>query len=179
MSKNILILSASPRRRGNSDLLCDEFLKGTLLAGHQAEKIFLADKDINFCTGCGLCFTKKGTCSQKDDMTELLQKMAKADVLVMATPVYFYTMNAQMKVLIDRTCAAYTELKNKDFYFIATAADGNKDCVERTIEGFRAFTDCLDGANEKAVLAATGVWNSGDVTNTHYMKEAFEMGKNV
>lgn len=179
MSKKVLILSASPRRRGNSDLLCDEFLKGAKEAGHQAEKIFLDDKDINFCNGCGLCFNNKGTCSQKDDMGEILQKMIEADVIAMATPVYFYTMNAQMKVLIDRTCAAYTTIKNKDFYFIATAADGNKNCAERTIEGFRAFMDCLEGANEKNILSAIGVWNIGDVKNTHYMKEAYELGKHV
>ncbi len=140
MSKRVLVLSASPRRGGNSDLLCDQFMKGTQQAGHQAEKIFLKDKTINYCTGCGTCINGKKCCPQKDDMAEVLDKMIAADVIVMATPVYFYTMNAQMKTLIDRTCARYTEISNKDFYFIVAAADSSKRAMERTLEGFRAFT---------------------------------------
>ena len=114
MSKKVLALSVSPRRGGNSDLLCDEFIKGTQEAGLQAEKVFLKDKKINYCTGCGTC-SKTKSCSQKDDMSEILEKMVKADVIVMATPVYFYTMNGQMKTLIDRTCPRYSEIKDKEF----------------------------------------------------------------
>lgn len=87
--KNILLLSASPRKGGNSDLLCEQFMKGAVEAGHQVEKIFLRDKKINYCVGCGLCVDNKGICSQKDDMYQVAQKMIDADVIVMATPVYF------------------------------------------------------------------------------------------
>lgn len=76
-------------------------------------------------------------------MEEVLDKLVAADVIVMATPVYFYTMAAQMKTLIDRTVPRYGELSNKDFYFIVTAADMNQRMLERTIEGFRGFTEDL------------------------------------
>ncbi|MBE6831094.1 MAG: flavodoxin family protein, partial [Ruminococcaceae bacterium] len=151
MSKKVLILSASPRKGGNSDTLCDEFLHGTRDAGHEAEKVFLRDKKIGYCTGCGVC---NGThkCVQKDDMADVLEKMVEADVIVMATPVYFYTMDAQMKTLIDRTVPRYTEISNKDFYFIVTAADTDQNMLERTVEGFRGFTDdCLPDAHEKGI----------------------------
>ena len=114
--KKILILSSSPRRGGNSDTLCDEFLRGAIESGNEAEKIFLRDKNINYCTGCSVCSMYGKPCPQKDDMSEIVEKMLAADVIVMATPVYFYTMSAQMKTLIDRCCARYTEIKNKEFF---------------------------------------------------------------
>ena len=116
MSKKVLVISASPRKGGNSDILCDEFIRGAKDAGNETEKIFLKDKKINYCTGCGFCNTNDYTeCSQKDDMAEILDKMVEADVIVMATPVYFYTMNGQMKTFIDRCCSRYTHITDKDF----------------------------------------------------------------
>ena len=112
-------------------------------------------------------------------MPEVLDKMVTADVIVMATPVYFYTMCGQMKTLVDRTCSRYTEIKNKEFYFIVTAAVTDKKLLERTVEEFRGFTDCLDGAKEKGVIYGTGAWKIGDIKTSKAMKQAFEMGKAV
>lgn len=83
MSKHVLIVSASPRKGGNSDLLCDQFTQGVLESKNQVEKIFLKDKDINYCTGCGACYKKEASCPQKDDMGEILEKMIEADVIVL------------------------------------------------------------------------------------------------
>ena len=177
--KKVLILSASPRKGGNSDTLCDQFRKGAEETGHAAEKIFLRDHKVQYCTGCGLCVGRKGTCSQKDDMADIAQKMLAADVIVMATPVYFYTMDAQMKTLIDRCCAYYTGMENKEFYFIVTAADQDISAMERTIEGFRGFTLCLDGAVEKGIVYGVGAWNRGEIVHTPAMAQAYEMGRRV
>ena len=133
MSKNILILSGSPRKGGNSDILCDRFMEGARESGHRAEKVFLRDRNIGYCIGCEACHQNNGVCVQKDDMAEILGKMIAADVIVMATPVYFYTMDAQMKTLIDRCVARYTEISNKAFYFIATAAAENTRNTARYI----------------------------------------------
>ena len=179
MSKNALILSSSPRRGGNSDLLCDQFVKGAQEAGHHAEKLFLKDLKINYCTGCGVCVEGKKRCPQQDDMAGVLDKMVAADVIVMATPVYFYTMCAQMKALIDRICSRYTEITHKEFYFIVTAAVSDRQELERTVEGFRGFTSCLDGAKEKGVVYGTGAWNIGDIKTTEAMKQAHDMGNAV
>ncbi len=179
MAKKVLILSASPRKGGNSDLLCNQFLRGAKEAGNQAEKIFLRDKEINYCRGCGACQGNGGKCIQKDDMAEVLDKMISADVIVMATPVYFYTMNAQMKTLIDRTCARYTEIRDKDFYFIVAAADTSKRAMERTLEGFRAFTSCLSRPKEKGIIYGTGAWKAGDIKGSKAMTQAYEMGRQV
>lgn len=178
MSKNILVLSGSPRKGGNSDILCDQFVMGAKESGNEVEKIFISNKKIGYCTGCYAC-EKTGKCAQKDDMADILEKMIKADVIVMATPVYFYSLDAQMKTLIDRTVARYTEINNKEFYFIATAAVNSKAALERTIECFRGFTDCLEGAKEKGVIYGTGAWEKGDIKSSDAMKEAYEMGKNI
>lgn len=180
MTKKVLIISSSPRKGGNSDILCDKFMQGVLENGHEAEKIFLRDKKINYCTGCGFCNTNGySACSQKDDMEEIIEKMIQADVIVMATPVYFYTMCAQMKVLIDRCCSRYTKILNKEFYFIATAAEPDIKLLERTIDGFRGFLDCLTGAKEMGKICAPGVWQKGDVNHTEYIKKAYETGKSI
>lgn len=179
MSKKVLVISSSPRRGGNSDLLCDQFMNGSQKAGHQTEKIFLKDKKINYCTGCGTCLNGEKNCPQKDDMADVLDKMVKSDVIVMATPVYFYTMCGQMKTLIDRTCSRYTEINDKEFYFIVTAADSNKKAMERTLEEFRGFTFCLDEAKEKGIIYGTGAWNIGDIKKSNALKQAYERGKTV
>lgn len=179
MSKQVLVLSASPRKGGNSDTLCDEFVRGAMETGNQAEKIFLRDYKTNYCTGCGVC-NSTHKCVQKDDAADILEKMVAADVIVMATPVYFYTMDAQMKTMIDRTVPRYTEISNKDFYFIVTAADPDESSLERTIDGFRGFTeDCLDNAQEKGILYAAGVWKSGEIKESPAMQKAYEMGRGV
>ena len=179
MGKKVLILSASPRKGGNSDTLCDQFLRGAKESGHQAEKVFLRDKKIGYCTGCGVC-NKTHRCAQDDDMAELLEKMVRADVIVMATPVYFYTMNAQMKTVIDRVAPRYSEVSDKDFYYLLTAADRDPKMLERTLEGFRGFTeDCLTNPQERGVVYGVGLWEIGDVQKSPALKQAYEMGKGV
>lgn len=178
--KKVLLISSSPRKNGNSDLLCDQFRKGAIDAGHRAEKIFLAEKKIHYCTGCGACANATRPCVQKDDVAEILEKMVEADVIVLATPVYFYTMCAQLKTLIDRSCPRYTAISNKEFYFILTAADSNRSAMNRTLESLRAFTeDCLECSREKGVLLGLGVTDRGMVKNTPACREAYEMGKLV
>ena len=179
MSKKVLMLSSSPRQGGNSDVLCDEFMKGALEVGNEVEKIFLKDKQINYCTGCSVCSMYGKPCPQKDDAAEVVEKMIAADVIVMATPVYFYTMCAQMKTLIDRCCARYLEIKDKEFYFIVAAAESEIRMMERTIDGVRGFLDCLEGPVEKGVIYGVGAWKVGEIKDKSAMQEAYRMGKDV
>lgn len=177
MDKKVLVLSASPRKGGNSDTLCDEFIRGAQEIGHQTEKVFLRDTTINYCIGCGACNTTH-KCVHKDDMERILDKMVEADVIVMATPVYFYTMDAQLKTLIDRTVPRYTEVTGKDFYFIITAADTDQSMLERTVEGLRGFTEaCLTDPRERGIIYATDVWQSGDIKGHQTMRQAYDLGK--
>lgn len=172
MAKKVLILSSSPRRGGNSDRLCDRFMAGAQQAGHEVEKIFLKDRRIGYCTGCGACYGGAGPCPQKDDAAGVIGKMVEADVIVMATPVYFYTLSAQMKTLIDRCCARYLEMKGKEFYFILTAAEESVPMMERTVECFRGLLDCLEDPREKGVVYGGGAWRAGDIEGMPAMDEA-------
>lgn len=126
MSKKVLILSGSPRKGGNSDILCDEFLRGAQDAGHKAEKIRVAEKKVAPCSGCYYCSTHGGACVHKDDM-----------------------------------------------------ADEEKSSADTTLACFRGYADCVEGAAEKGVLVAGGVYEPGAVRNTSAMAQAYEMGKNV
>lgn len=179
MSKKVLILSGSPRKGGNSDLLCDEFLKGAKESGNDAEKIFLRDKKIGYCVACYYCKDHNGECAIKDDMAEIIDKMLAADVIVLASPVYFYSIDAQLKTVIDRTVAKWLEIKNKEFYYIMTAAEDSSTVMDCTLECFRGLAACLEGSKEKGIIYGKGVYASGEIKNTPYMKQAYEMGLKV
>jgi len=180
MKKKVLVLSGSPRKGGNSDTLCDQFIRGAEESGHTTEKIYVHSQKIGFCKGCYVC-KEKGDCVQKDDMGMILDKMVNADVIVLATPVYYYSMNGQMKTLIDRALPRYyadEKISGKDFYFIATAAE-EKDKMERTIDSLRGFTDCLPDATIKNVIYGEKAWQVGDIQGSIAMQEAYEAGKQV
>ena len=178
MSKNVLILSGSPRKNGNSDLLCDEFMKGAIEAGHQVEKIRVAEKNIGYCRACYGC-KDTGVCVIKDDMAEVLQKMINCDVLVLASPVYFYSIDAQLKAVIDRSVARWLEVKDKELYYIMTAADSENASMETTLACFHGYADCVEGAKEMGVIYGTGVYEKGEIKNKETMREAYEMGLRV
>lgn len=178
MSKKVLILSGSPRRGGNSDLLCDEFLRGATEAGNEVRKIFVREQHIGYCNACYAC-RETGECVLRDGMAVVLDAMHWADVIVLASPVYFYSVDAQMKAVIDRTVAQWTKLSNKEFYYIMTAADGEREAMTTTLACFRGFADCLEGATERGVIYGTGLYEAGEVKNTQHMQDAYEMGKSV
>lgn len=175
----ILAISSSPRKNGNSDVLCDRFLEGATAAGHETEKIRLAEKKISPCLACYHCLNEGHECAIADDMAQLQQKMIEADVIVMASPVYFYSLCAQMKIFIDRCLPHYREIINKQFYFIVTAADPQHEAAVETIAALRGFLKCLPGAEEKGIVYGTGTWDKGDVYKHPSLEKAFEMGKEV
>lgn len=141
--------------------------------------MFLAGKKIGYCRGCDV-YNNTHKCVQKDDMAQILDQMVAADVIVLATPVYFYSMDGQMKTFIDRTVPRYTEISGKDFYFIMTAADTEKDNLERIMEAFRGFTeDCLEDAREAGIIYGTGAWQIGEIKATPAYEEAYKMGKRI
>lgn len=128
------------------------------------------------CYGC----KKSGVCVQKDDVDLILEKMANADVIVLATPVYYYSMTGQLKTLIDRTLPRYymNKISGKDFYFIVTAAE-EKHAMERTVDGLRGFVECLPDATFKGVIYDAGVYEKGEIKTKPSMEEACLMGRNA
>lgn len=174
----VLVINSSPRNNGNSDVLCDQFLKGAKEAGHEAEKIQIGRAKISPCHACYAC-RETGKCVKGDDMDGILEKLINADVILLSTPVYFYSMDAQMKMMIDRTVARYRDIKDKIFYFAVTAADPNHEAMEPTIGGLRGFTDCLPGATVREIFYGTGAWEKGDILGLPIMQKVYEAGKNI
>ena len=123
MSKKVVVLSTSLRSNSNSELLAKSFVEGSKESGNEVEYISLKNKDIGFCIGCLAC-QKLGHCVIKDDVTDIMDSVLYADVVVWATPIYYYEMSGQMKTLIDRLNPMYSkDYKFRDVYLLATAAE--------------------------------------------------------
>jgi multimeric flavodoxin WrbA len=177
--KKVLIISTSPRKGGNSDTLAEEFAKGALEAGNEVEKISLADKNIQFCRGCLAC-QKTKRCVIRDDADAIEQKMEQADVLVFATPIYYYEMCGQMKTMLDRGNPLYTaDYKFTDVYFIATAAENGDHVWSRAVSGLEGWIECFERAHLSGVVFGGGVCDTGEIQNSPAMKKAYETGKQV
>ncbi len=173
--KKILILSASPRKEGNSDILCHQFMKGAAEAGHSVEKIALYDKKIGFCRACYACF-KTGRCVLQDDMEEILDQIQASDVLVIATPTYFLTMNGMLKNTIDRFLPKWQDLGGHDVYLIITGHDGKNGLKLVGEELTRIFENL--GNHIKGIIWGERVWQKGEVRSTKAMDEAYQTGLN-
>ena len=178
MSKKVLIRSSTPRKGGNSDILCDAFAEGAKKAGNEVEKVRIADLKIGYCTGCYAC-QKTGKSAIHDDAQGVIDKMLAADVIVLASPVYFYTICAQLKALIDRTVVVYPKLTDKKFYYILTMADTNREMFDGALAALRGFLACCEGSEECGMVCADGVYERGTVKGTKFVAEAKKLGRRV
>ena len=175
----IVILCGSVRRGGNTETLARAFAEGA--AEHSEVKLLsVADLAVKPCTGCNFCYTSEGNrCAQADGMEEVYDALRQADVLVIASPVYFYSVCAQMKTMIDRCLADYQAIKDKTFYLIVTAADPQHSAADETLADFRGYLRCLPGAREAGVILCTGTWDKGDVYRHPALKQAYELGRSI
>lgn len=176
--KNVVIISSTPRAGGNSEILATEFANGAIKAGNKVEMIYLRDYDLKYCQGCYACTS--GACIHDDGMDKLCKKLLSADVIVFATPVYFYSMSGQLKVFIDRLVPVYTQI-HADIYIIATQWDPDREIMENTINSIRGCTrDCFENCVERGVLYGVNLNDVGEAKqNKVYMSRAFAMGSNV
>lgn len=179
MSKKVLILSTSPRKGGNSDRLADEFARGARDAGNQVEKIVLHNQTIGFCKGCLACI-KTGCCVIHDDAAAIAQEMGTADVLVFATPIYYYGMCGQMKTMLDRSNPLYTaDYHFQDVYLLAAAAEEEAHTVDGAVTGLQGWIDCFAKARLAGTVFAGGVTSVGDIQGHQELEQAYAMGKQV
>lgn len=174
--KKVVILSASPRKGGNSDILCHQFMEGAEKAGHQVTLISLYERKIGFCRACYACF-RSGKCVLKDDMEGILDQMQEADVIVVSTPTYFLTMNGMLKTTIDRFLPKWQSLGGHDVYLIITGHDSRSGLKLVGEELTQIFENL--GNEIKEIVWGERVWQKGEVTSTKAMDEAFRMGQNV
>ena len=179
MPKHILVISTSPRKGGNSETLANEFIRGAEESGNQVEKVCLYDKTISFCKGCLTCL-KTRTCIIHDDAEIIAQKMKTADVLVFATPVYYYEMSGQMKTMLDRANPLYaSDYAFRDVYLISTAADEDESAMHGAINGLEGWISCFSKARLAGTVFGGGVEGPGEINGRSAIKTAYEMGKAV
>ncbi len=174
MTKKIVIIEGSPRVNGNSDILAREFAKGAQEAGHEVETIAVRSLKLEPCMSCFAC-VKTHECFRKDQMTEVLQKLVDADVIVLATPTFFYSVTGQMKVFIDRTFPRFMDIKNKEFYCMITAADDNS-LLEPVMTTLKGFVDCCEGSTIKGKVYGGGYGVKGAIENSPAAEEAYQLG---
>ena len=156
-------------------MLCEQFKRGAEEKGHNVKLIRIMDANIGYCRACDGCMRNGGTCVLKDDMAEILELFQKADVLVLATPVYFYGISAQMKTFIDRTYPIWQHLGKKEVYYIISAGL-EKDIIERSLGDLDGFVEHLEEYKIAGRLYATDVIDAGLVENKAVYKEVYNMG---
>lgn len=174
--KNVLVLSASPRKGGNTDLLCDEFVRGAQEAGGNVEKVFLDDYKIDF-------FHEQhehsaDSVASDDQAPLIINKMVNADIIVLSSPVYYMNIDGQLKTLMDR-CFRNKGLAGKEFYYITACADAEDSTAETAIFAFRGFVVCLPNPVERGMVKAIGMGRKGAVERSQYMQEAYNLGKTI
>lgn len=177
--KKILILSATLRKDGNSEQLAQAFAQGAREAGNQVQVLSLRDKQIAFCRGCFAC-AQTGQCVIRDDAVEIVQKMHDADVLVFATPVYYYSVCGQLKTLLDRANPLYdTDYAFKQVFLLATAAENEPTTIQGTQTAVQGWVDCFERARLCGVVFAGGVNDIRDIQGHPALQQAYQSGKTV
>jgi multimeric flavodoxin WrbA len=177
--KKILVLHSSARKHGNTDLLVDEFIRGALEAKNTVDKEYIGFMKINGCLNCNACKRNDGKCVQHDDMVPIYDKLQEADIIVFASPVYFYNVNTQMKAVMDRTYAFEKSWKNKQTWLIATGAAPEQKFMETMITNFKQFSGCFEGFSVGGIIIGYGTPVKGDIKNNPAMQQAYEAGKNI
>ncbi len=179
MGKKVLIISTSLRKNGNSDMLARSFANGAEAAGNDVEIVSLADKQIAFCRGCFAC-QKTGKCIINDDAVQITEKIAEAEVVVWATPIYYYEMTGQMKTMIDRANALFVkDYKFRDIYMLSAAAEEDSSACERAITGLKGWIACFPESRFAGSVFAGGVTDKGDISGHKALDEAYDLGRNA
>ena len=176
---NILILSGSPRKGGNTELLVDAFVKGASQK-HHVEVVSVHDYKVNPCMGCNACFkNKNNACIQKDDMPLIYEKMAVADMLVIASPVYFYGLSAQLKAVIDRFHNPIRDTYHiKKTALLLVGAASLPELFDGILAQYRLCLNFFKLEDAGRVLVR-GVKDKGDIQNTEAIQKANELGLNI
>ncbi|AZV58019.1 flavodoxin family protein [Clostridium sp. AWRP] len=179
--KNILVLTGSPRKNGNSDRMAAAFIKGALSIGHEVVKFETARKKISGCKACGTCWIKGKPCSFQDDFDELSPLLEAADVIVISTPLYWFSFSSHIKAAIDKMNAYLKEsckrhLKIKESVLLVCGADEGIKIFDGIITTYREIADYMKW-EDKGLLAVPNVKEKGDIEGTDALEKAEKLGR--
>ncbi|GAB6154441.1 flavodoxin family protein [Desulfosporosinus burensis] len=181
--KNILVLTGSPRRNGNSDRMADAFIKGAISVGHEVIKFETTKQEISGCKACKTCWSKGKPCSFQDDFDELAPLLEAADIIVFSTPLYWFSFPAQIKAAIDKMYAYVGKsckrpLKIKESFLMVCGADEGMKIFDGIIATYREIAHYMKW-EDKGVLAVPKVNEKGDIKATDALMKAEEYGKST
>lgn len=179
----VAVICCSPRVHGNSEILADSLIKGAKEAGHEVTKIDLRSKSMTPCLGCEYCRTHNHQCFKQDDADQVIQTIIDSDVFVLATPIYFSSLPAQLKILIDRFFAREYEVREanqrKKAYLLLTCGTLDINQTVAAVESFRGFIKVLRTVDEGGIIYGLGAFQKGDALKHPAYQKAYEMGKNL
>jgi multimeric flavodoxin WrbA len=184
--RKILIVSSTPRKGGNSEILAEQVAQGVVAAGAEAELVRLRELEIGYCRACMACLkSKKPQCVIEDGMVPMYGKLQKADAIVLATPIYFFTMSGQLKVFLDRLFAIggsgnWQLLAGKKVAYVMTYGDPNP-LESGVTNAYRTFQDgCRFLGLVEVGCVHASCNEAGEVKkNKKVMEAALELGKKL
>ena len=177
--KRVLIISASPRLNSNSEALAKAFARGAEEAGHETELISLRGRSVNFCRGCFVC-QKKLRCVIRDDADAICQKALNTDVLVFATPIYYYEMSGQLKTLLDRLNPLFpSDYAFRDVFLLTAAAEDEDHVPQRAVSGVEGWVECFERAHLAGTVFMGGVTAAGENPEHLALEQAYQLGKKI
>jgi len=179
MSESIVVLSGSPRKGGNTDRLAAAFIAGAESAGKSVALYRVADMDISGCKGCNHCRSAKGECIQNDDMPPILEALKKADALVLASPIYFFSVTAQLKLAIDRTYALNSVgTPIKKAALLVTCGDNSAKATEGAVTTYNAIRSYYKWEDAGIIIAA-GLHKPGEIDDRVESERARALGREI
>jgi len=181
VSKNILVLTGSPRKGGNTDKLADAFIAGAQQAGHTTVKFTTADKYIKGCIDCQTCFSKGSACSVPDDFAKLAPLVEQADIVVLATPLYWFTFSVQLKAAIDKFYSFFIgkrPLKVKECILLVCGGGTDLDTYAGIVTSYKLIADFVSW-KDSGIIIVPGLHDKDDILKTDGLQRAETLGKNI
>ena len=175
----ILVLGGSPNRNGSTQILIDHFARGAEEAGHTVTVLNAAHMNVHPCTGCIAC-GYDGPCAQKDDMEQIRSAVLDSDMLVFATPLYFFGISAQLKTVVDRFCAfsSRIEMRNMKSAFLSVAWNDDDWTMDAIREHYRTLVRYLN-LRDMGMVLATGCGTPAMTKRSRFPRAAYELGKEL
>ncbi len=174
----IVVITGSAHKHGTTAALADQFQRGAAEAGHEVFRFDTAFQTVHPCIGCDQCRSTRCCVFHEDDMKILNPHLLEADAVVFVSPIYYYTINAQIKAVIDRFYANDAALHGgKKAILITAMADTETDAASGANAAFREMTKYLEWDNA-GVLNAKGAYTPGDLSKED-LDYAYELGKNL
>ncbi len=173
----ILILAGSPRKGGNTDMLVEAFERGAR-ERHEVETVHVYDYKVGACMACDACAVG-GKCCQNDDMDKIYKKLAEADMLVVASPVYYYGVSAQLKAVVDRL---HNPIRNTfkitKMALLLVGAATLPDLFDSIEAQYRLVLRYFD-LEDKGRVLVRGAREKGTVADTDGLERAYRLGREV